>query len=198
MERKRLGGRTRGVTLADVAGIAGVSEITVSRILRSKGPVAEETRQRVLAAVRSTGYVPNRLAGGLASSGSKLLAVIIPSLSNIVFPEVLRGVHTALENTGFEAVVGVSNYDMETEEKLVGSLLAWQPEAMIIAGFDHTDTARAMLEGSGVRIACATVSAIAPNGWKRSSTNTTGSSRPAPPATRRARAASPGRISSTR
>jgi LacI family gluconate utilization system Gnt-I transcriptional repressor len=153
MDRKRLVGRSRSVTLADVARLAGVSEITVSRILRHKGPVAEPTRERVMAAVREVGYVPNRLAGGLASSGSKLVGVIVPSLTNIVFPEVLRGVHAALHGTGIEAVVGISNYDMVTEEHLVASLLAWQPEAMMIAGFDHTDTARAMLEASGVRIA---------------------------------------------
>ncbi|HTM78377.1 MAG TPA: LacI family DNA-binding transcriptional regulator, partial [Devosia sp.] len=113
----------------------------------------ETTRQRVMEAVRKVGYVPNRLAGGLASSGSKLVGVILPSLSNIVFPEVLSGIRSALEGTGFQAVVGVSDYNLETEENLVASLLAWQPEAMVIAGFDHTDTARAMLEGSGVRIA---------------------------------------------
>ncbi|MGV8855334.1 MAG: LacI family DNA-binding transcriptional regulator [Devosia sp.] len=150
---KRLAQRRQGVTLAEVARLAEVSEITVSRVLRNHGPVAEATRERVLAAVRAVGYVPNRLAGGLASSGSKLVGVIVPSLSNIVFPEVLGGIRSALAGTGFQAVIGVSEYDLETEEELVASLLAWRPEAMVIAGFEHTPTARAMLEGSGVRIA---------------------------------------------
>ena len=153
MDKTRLAGRRQSVTLTEVARLANVSEITVSRILRNQGPVAEKTRERVIAAARRVGYVPNRLAGGLASSGSKLVGVIVPSLSNIVFPEVLRGIHSALEGTGFQAVLGVSDYDTKTEEQLVASLLAWKPEAMVIAGFDHTDAARAMLEGSGVRIA---------------------------------------------
>lgn len=150
---KRLAGRRQAVTLTEVARLAKVSEITVSRILRNRGPAAEKTRERVMAAVRQAGYVSNRLAGGLASSGSRLVGVIVPSLTNIVFPEVLEGIRSALEGTGFQAVVGVSDYDLKTEEDLVASLLAWKPEAMVIAGFDHTDAARAMLEGSGVRIA---------------------------------------------
>ena len=153
MGAKRLGGRQRGVTLADVALLAQVSEITVSRILRNHGPIGADTRDRVMAAVRQTGYVPNRLAGGLASSGSKLVGVIVPSLTNIVFPEVLGGIRSALQGTGFQAVIAVSDYDPATEQELIASLLAWKPEAMVIAGLDHTDMARAMLVGSGVRIA---------------------------------------------
>jgi LacI family gluconate utilization system Gnt-I transcriptional repressor len=150
---KRLAGRQRGVTLTEVARLAQVSEITVSRILRNHGPIGADTRERVMAAVRQTGYVPNRLAGGLASSGSKLVGVIVPSLTNIVFPEVLGGIRSALEGTGFQAVIAVSDYDLDTEQELIASLLAWKPEAMVIAGLDHTEMARAMLMGSGVRIA---------------------------------------------
>ena len=153
MGAKRLAGRQRGVTLTDVARLAQVSEITVSRILRNHGPIGADTRDRVMAAVRQTGYVPNRLAGGLASSGSKLVGVIVPSLTNIVFPEVLGGIRSALQGTGFQAVIAVSDYDPATEQELIASLLAWKPEAMVIAGLDHTDMARAMLVGSGVRIA---------------------------------------------
>jgi LacI family gluconate utilization system Gnt-I transcriptional repressor len=141
------------VTLADVARVAGVSEITVSRILRDKGPVAARTRARVLSAVDATGYVPNRIAGTLASAASRLVGVIIPSLSNIVFPEVLRGIHAACAPAGFQPVMGVTDYDMLAEERLVRSLLAWKPAAMVIAGFDHTDATRLQLARSGVRVA---------------------------------------------
>lgn len=151
--RKRLPEHKASVTLAEVAELAGVSQITVSRILRDKGPIAAQTRERVMAAVRSTGYVPNRVAGTLASAGSNLMGVVIPSLSNIVFPEVLRGVHDALNRSGFQPVVGVTDYDIAEEEELVRALLAWKPTAMIIAGFDHTEETRRMLERSGVRIA---------------------------------------------
>jgi LacI family gluconate utilization system Gnt-I transcriptional repressor len=106
-----------------------------------------------MAAVEQTGYVPNRVAGTLASATSNLMGVIIPSLSNIVFPEVLRGIHAALASSGFQPVVGVTDYDMIAEERLVRGLLAWKPAAMVIAGFDHTDITRRILQASGIRVA---------------------------------------------
>jgi LacI family gluconate utilization system Gnt-I transcriptional repressor len=141
------------VTLAHVAKLANVSEITVSRILRNVGPVAPTTRERVLAVVADTGYVPNRVAGTLASAASNLIGVIIPSLSNIVFADVLRGIDAGLEPSGFRPVIGITGYRSSVEEKLVASLLAWKPAAMIIVGFDHTDATRRRLEQSGIRIA---------------------------------------------
>ncbi|MGD0720137.1 MAG: LacI family DNA-binding transcriptional regulator [Roseiarcus sp.] len=152
-EKRPLRHRRPTVTLAKVARLANVSEITVSRIMRNKGPIADQTRARVMEAVQAVGYVPNRVAGSLASADSNLMGVIIPSLSNIVFPEVLRGVHDALDESGFQPVVGVTNYDLQSEESLVRALLAWKPAAMIIVGFDHTDATRRMLQDSGVRVA---------------------------------------------
>ncbi len=151
--RRRRQGAISAVTLADVARLADVSEITVSRILRDVGPVAEHTRQRVLAAVHDTGYVRNQVAGTLASATSNLIGVVIPSLSNIVFADVLRGIDAGLEPSGFRPVVGITGYDPLVEEKLVGSLLAWKPAAMIIVGFEHTDMTRRRLEQSGIRVA---------------------------------------------
>jgi LacI family gluconate utilization system Gnt-I transcriptional repressor len=152
-EKRRMPDRRPAVTLAEVASLADVSEITVSRIIRNKGPIADSTRAKVMEAVRAVGYVPNRIAGSLATSGSNLMGVFIPSLSNIVFPEVLRGVHAALEESGYQPVVGVTDYNLKSEENLVRSLLAWKPAAMVIVGFDHTEATRRMLEQSGIRIA---------------------------------------------
>ncbi len=151
--RRRTTEQRAAVTLADVARVAGVSEITVSRILRNTGPISERTRARVMAAVEQVGYVPNRIAGTLASATSNLMGVIIPSLSNIVFPEVLQGIHAALATSGFQPVVGVTDYNLDVEERLVRALLAWKPSAMIIAGFDHTETTRRILQQSRTRIA---------------------------------------------
>ncbi len=145
--------RKQKITLAEVAKLAGVSEITVSRVLRNKGSIAEATREKVIKAVVETGYVPNRLAGSLASADSNLCGVIIPSLSNIVFPEVLRGIHDVLDPTGIQPVVGVTQYDPDAEEQLVRSLLAWKPQAMLIVGLDHTEATRQMLKNCEVRVA---------------------------------------------
>ena len=139
-------------TLSHVARLAGVSENTVSRVIRNKGAIAAGTRQRVHAAIGELGYVPNRAAGSLASSSSPIVGVILPSLTNIVFPEVLRGIHAGLAGTPYQPMIGVTDYDLDKEQQIVASLLAWQPAALITTGFDHTDAARRMLEDSHIRV----------------------------------------------
>lgn len=140
-------------TLADVARLAGVSEITVSRVVRNKGAIAPATRRAVTEAVAKLGYVPNRAAGSLASAGSSLIGVLLPSLSNVVFPEVLRGINEGLKGTVYQPLIGVTEYDPELEERLLVSLLAWKPAAVITAGFEHTPTSLRLLGESTVRVA---------------------------------------------
>ena len=140
-------------TLTDVARLAGVSEITVSRVVRGKGPIATQTRERVRRAVETLGYVPNRAAGTLASAASPFIGVILPSMHNIVFPEVLRGLYAGLAGSPYQPLLGVSDYDRQKEEDILASLLAWRPMAIVTAGPDHTDTTRRLLAESGVRVA---------------------------------------------
>ena len=152
--KRRPRAASRAITLSDVAAIAKVSEVTVSRILRNKGYISSESRARVMAAISEVGYRPNRIAGTLAAAtSSNLVGVVIPSLSNIVFPEVLHGIHAACGNAGLQPLVGVTDYDPLIEERLVDSLLAWQPTALLLAGFDHTETTRRQLKQSRVRVA---------------------------------------------
>jgi LacI family gluconate utilization system Gnt-I transcriptional repressor len=142
----------RTLTLRDVSEASGVSEMTVSRVLRNHGDVSPGTREKVLAAAKRLGYVPNRIAGALASSRVNLVAVIIPSLSNLVFPEVLSGISEALDGTGLQPVVGVTDYIPEREEAVLYEMLSWRPSGVIVAGLEHTGAARAMLAGAGVPI----------------------------------------------
>ena len=142
----------RPLTLRDVSEASGVSEMTVSRVLRNRGDVSESTREKVLEAARHLGYVPNKIAGALASQRVNLVGVIIPSLSNMVFPEVLTGISDVLEDTGLQPVVGVTNYSPEREESVLCEMLSWRPSGMIIAGLEHTDASRAMLKQAGVPV----------------------------------------------
>ncbi|MEX0364714.1 MAG: LacI family DNA-binding transcriptional regulator [Ruegeria sp.] len=142
----------RPLTLRDVSEASGVSEMTVSRVLRNRGDVSDATRTRVLAAAKELGYVPNKIAGALASNRVNLVAVIIPSLSNMVFPEVLTGVNQVLEDTELQPVVGVTDYLPEKEEKVLYEMLSWRPSGVIIAGLEHTEAARAMLDSAGIPV----------------------------------------------
>ncbi len=142
----------RPLTLRDVSELSGVSEMTVSRVLRNRGDVSEGTREKVLEATRELGYVPNKIAGALASQRVNLVGVIIPSLSNMVFPEVLAGISEVLEDTGLQPVVGVTHYSVEREETVLYEMLSWRPSGIVIAGLEHSDAARAMLDAAGVPV----------------------------------------------
>jgi LacI family gluconate utilization system Gnt-I transcriptional repressor len=139
-------------TLADVARRAGVGESTASRVLRNHGSVSAGTREKILKAAADLHYVPNRIAGTLASMTSKLVGILIPSVANTVVPEVLAGANSVLENAGFQPVIGVSNYDPAREEALIESILSWRPSGLLVAGLEHTDRAKSMLKGCGVRV----------------------------------------------
>jgi LacI family gluconate utilization system Gnt-I transcriptional repressor len=145
-------GSRRTLTLRDVSEASGVSEMTVSRVLRNRGDVSESTRERVLEAARTLGYVPNKIAGALASQRVNLVAVIVPSLSNLVFPEVLSGISEELEDSGLQPVFGVTNYSAEREEAVLYEMLSWRPSGVIIAGLEHSDASRAMLQNAGIPI----------------------------------------------
>lgn len=142
----------RPLTLRDVSEASGVSEMTVSRVLRQRGDVSATTREKVLEAAKTLGYVPNKIAGALASQRVNLVAVIIPSLSNMVFPEVMTGISEVLDETPLQPVVGVTNYKPEREERVLYEMLSWRPSGVIIAGLEHSDAARAMLENAGIPI----------------------------------------------
>jgi LacI family gluconate utilization system Gnt-I transcriptional repressor len=149
----RRGEAGRGqLTLRDVSEASGVSEMTVSRVLRNQGDVSPKTRARVLEAARALGYVPNKIAGALASNRVNLVAVIVPSLSNMVFPEVLSGISEVLDGTDLQPVVGTTYYDPAKEEKVLYEMLSWRPSGVIIAGLEHSDASRAMLANAGVPV----------------------------------------------
>ena len=142
----------RTLTLRDVSEASGVSEMTVSRVLRNRGDVSDATRDRVLEVAKRLGYVPNKIAGALASQRVNLVAVIVPSLSNLVFPEVLSGISEELEDTGLQPVFGVTNYSAEREESVLYEMLSWRPSGVIVAGLEHTPNASAMLANAGIPI----------------------------------------------
>ena len=144
--------KQRPLTLREVSEASGVSEMTVSRVLRNRGDVSEATRKKVLAAAKELGYVPNKIAGALASQRVNLVGVIIPSLSNMVFPTVMTGISEALEDTDLQPVVGVTDYLPEKEERVLYEMLSWRPSGVIIAGLEHSDASRAMLENAGIPV----------------------------------------------
>lgn len=152
MTTRRGDDRKPQLTLRDVSEASGVSEMTVSRVLRNRGDVSAKTREKVQEAARALGYVPNKIAGALASNRVNLVGVIIPSLSNMVFPEMLSGVGAELEGTPLQPVVGATYYDPAKEEQVLYEMLSWRPSGVIIAGLEHTEATRAMMASAGVPV----------------------------------------------
>jgi LacI family gluconate utilization system Gnt-I transcriptional repressor len=135
-------------TLADVAELAGVGSITVSRALRDPSRVSAELRERIDAAVRELGYVLNPNARALASRRSDVIGVLIPSMTNNVFADVLRGIHDGLAGSAMQVQFGNTHYSAEEEERLLGVFLSQHPAALIVSGIDQTPAARRLLEGA--------------------------------------------------
>ncbi|WP_107498350.1 LacI family DNA-binding transcriptional regulator [Thalassobius sp. I31.1] len=142
----------RPLTLRDVSEASGVSEMTVSRVLRNRGDVSERTREKVRAAAKELGYVPNKIAGALASQRVNLVAVIIPSMSNMVFPDVMTGITEVLDGSGLQPVIGITGYRPEKEEQVLYEMLSWRPSGVIIAGLEHTDASRAMMQNADIPV----------------------------------------------
>lgn len=144
-------GRASGrVTLADVAQRAGVATMTASRAISQPDLVSQELRMRVEQAVRELGYLPNRAARALASAQSKVIAVLIPSLSNAVFTEVLAGIQDALDADDYQLLIGNTRYSDAEEEKLLGVYLQSHPDGILLSGLMQSKRVRQMLDASAV------------------------------------------------
>jgi LacI family gluconate utilization system Gnt-I transcriptional repressor len=142
---RRGGGRP---TIADVAARAGVGAITVSRALRDPERVSEELRVQISKAIAELGYVPDRNARALASARADIVAVLVPSLTNNVFADVVRGLYDGLGDSHLQIHLGNTHYSGMEEERLLQVFLSQRPSAVIVSGIDQTAAARALLEAA--------------------------------------------------
>ncbi len=140
------------VTLDDVARLAGVSAITVSRVLNTPEKVAQKTRDKVQQAVERLGYVPNMLAGALARRSSKLVAAIVPTIMNPVHAETVSYFSDAMRQKGYEVLLGQSGYDENHEEELITAILGRRPDGLLITGVKHTAKCQQQLLSSAIPV----------------------------------------------
>ncbi len=140
------------VTMADVARLAGVSDMTVSNAYKRPDRVAEDTRKRVFEAARQLGYVLNEVAGNLASGRSRVIAAIVPSLSSSYFHATLQGTMDALREQGYRLMLADSGYGPADEEKVVEAFLRQRPDGFLLTGTRHTRRAVSMLRAAAVPV----------------------------------------------
>lgn len=151
--RERKGRRSAGgITLRDVAKLAGVAPITASRALNTPEAVSAEVLQRVREAVERTGYVPNMLAGGLASNKSKLVAAVVPTIVGPVFLETVQSLTEALAQRGYQLMLGQSGYENSREDALLEAIIGRRPDGVVLTGIMRSQEGRRRLLASGIPV----------------------------------------------
>ncbi|WP_241427703.1 LacI family DNA-binding transcriptional regulator [Fertoeibacter niger] len=139
-------------TMIDIARVAGVSPMTVSRAFKSEGSVSETTRAAILQAAEDLGYVFDSTASNLRSQRSDFVAVTIPSLNNANFADTVGGLSEGLKARQLQILLGYTNYDILEEERLIEQLLRRRPGAIVVTGGRHTPRARRLLENAGIPV----------------------------------------------
>lgn len=148
--RKR---RTAGrVTIRQVAARVGVSAITVSRYFKQPDTVSEELKRQIAEAVAELGYVPNFVAGGLASANSRIVGMVIPNISGPIFASTIQSFSDALAQHDYQLMLSSSYFSKEQEERAVRSFLGWSPAALVLTSYFHTDATENMIANAGVPI----------------------------------------------
>ena len=125
----------RTPTLRDVAEAAGVHAATASRALNpeTRRLVSAETARRVLRAAEALGFQPNPIARGLKTSKSGTVGLVLPDLTNPLFPPIVRGIEDVLSGAGFSALIVNTDNDPERERAQISSLRSRQVEGLIVA-----------------------------------------------------------------
>lgn len=139
-------------TMADVARLAGVSPMTVSRAFKTDSSVSDATRQAILQAADDLGYIFDSTASSLRSQRTDFVAVTVPSINNANFAETVRGLSDGLKQRGLQILLGYTDYDIHEEERLIEQLLRRRPEAIVVTGGKHTPRGRRLLQGAGIPV----------------------------------------------
>ncbi len=155
-EKKPRAGRKvqgRGVTMETVGRLAGVSQVTVSRALSDPTKVSAATLAKIREAIAQTGFVPNALAGALASSKSMLISALVPSITNIVYSSMVKAFSEEMRGAGYQILLSETGFGTEDEEKLISAHLSRRPDAMFLTGIHHSAQSRRMLLGAEIPVA---------------------------------------------
>ncbi len=141
-------------TLRDVAAAAGVHPATASRALNpeTRALVNAETARRVLKAAQSLSYSPNPIARSLKTAKSRTIGLVLPDLTNPLFPPIVRGIEDVLGPAGYSALIVNTDNDPDREQALVDSLRSRQVEGMIIATARLDHPLLQQLHEQGVRM----------------------------------------------
>lgn len=144
--------RPESVTLKDVARVAGVSPITVSRAINKPELVKPDTVEAVQRAVKLTGYIPNQLAGALTGRRTRLVAAIVPQISNSIFVETIQALSDRLWKSNYQVLLGLSGYYDSREDELISAILSRRPDGIILTGVRHSQETKRKILSTGTPV----------------------------------------------
>jgi len=121
------------IRMKDIAKDLGLSQATVSKVLRDHPDIGERTRQRVLERVKELDYQPNSLARSLVTGRSYLIGLVAPSLLHPFFAEIALALSRVVRDKGYSLIASSSEEDPELEKEEISRLLARRLDALIIA-----------------------------------------------------------------
>jgi LacI family transcriptional regulator len=138
--------------LLDIAKRAGVAPITVSRVINNSGYVSQSTRQRVEAAVKELGYVPNTIARGLRSKRTHTLALIVTDITNPYFTSMARGVEDAAGACNYTVIYCNTDESEAKEEKYANMLAQRQVDGVLLVPSCGNETTIKFLESNDIDV----------------------------------------------
>lgn len=147
--------RSRGtgrVRIEDVARAAGVSAQTVSRFLRAPAQVGPEASARIAAAIRAVGYVPNLVAGSLASNRSRVVAIIVPTLANPVHAQPVQGLGDVLRPQGYQVLVGTTDFDPDAEAALIRAFVGRRVDGLAVTSGGLAEASRQIIAAAALPV----------------------------------------------
>lgn len=144
-------GRPRRIAgIVDVARRAGVSASTVSRFFNAPDKVGAKARGRIEVAVRDLGYVRNRVAGSLHNRPSGAIGLLVPTVDNAIFAEMIEAFAQRLRVHDYMMLIASHGYDLALEAELVRTLLERRVDAVALVGLDHAPETQELLAARGV------------------------------------------------
>ncbi|OZI50684.1 hypothetical protein CAL20_22890 [Bordetella genomosp. 4] len=144
--------KTGTYTIHDVANMAGVSSITVSRYFNSPDKVSAALRERLKEIVDSIGYVPSQVAGGLASGRGRVVCAVMQNIASTTFADLVKGMTDELQSSGLQLLLANAQYSKEQEEQAIRTFVGWHPSALILTRDDHTPASETILRGLNIPI----------------------------------------------
>src|SRR5690606_9872870 len=132
-------------TIHDVAAMAKVSSITVSRYFNTPEKVSLAVRERLQEIIERIGYVPSQMAGGLASGRGKVVCAVMQNTASVTFADLVKGMSDELQASGLQLLLANAEYSRQLEEQAIRTFSGWHPSALILTRDDHTPAAEAML-----------------------------------------------------